>query len=83
MIKALATMKGGRRGLLFGLSRVNMEKLLAGLPIRVDTEDMGMKGGPMVYIVGAETEEGLAEELVAAGLIEPSHIRRSDTEDHG
>jgi hypothetical protein len=63
MIKALATGKDGRPILILGLSRGNMERLLDGKPIQVDPADLKIPGGPVVIILGGETEEAIQAEL--------------------
>ena len=65
MIKAAGTSRqDGRPVVILGLSRSNTEKLLLGQPISVDTEtEFGIEGGPVIMIMGGETEEAMKREL--------------------
>ena len=64
MVKAGGTSADGKRFVVLGLSRENCKRLLEGKPIQVDVEkDLGISGGPVVILVGGETEETIAESL--------------------
>lgn len=62
MIKAILSSDDGSQILLLGLSRLNMDKLLEGLPIAVDIKVNGVH--LRIGIVGGETEEAIAAELM-------------------
>lgn len=55
---------------LLGLSRVNVERLMAGQPIRVHGDDpaIGLPGVTIVLMYG-ETEDAIEAELRAAGVV--------------
>ncbi len=55
MIKFKTTGPDGSPGFGFGLSEENIRRLKAGQPIRINLEDLGMKG--TVVILYGETEE--------------------------
>jgi hypothetical protein len=64
MIKARGTTKDGRPFILLGLSAENCRRLLAGQPIKVDTQaatpaGVALDGGPVIAIVAAQTEAEL------------------------
>lgn len=64
MIKARGTIKDGRTFILLGLSAENCRRLLAGQPIKVDTQEatpagVALDGGPVIAIVAAQTESEL------------------------
>lgn len=68
MIKARGSTADGRTFILLGLSAENCRRLLAGQPIRIDTQEkpnegLGMPGGPVIAIVAAQTEAALVDEL--------------------
>ena len=63
----------GRNLVIFGLSRMNCERLLEGKPILVDMEELGMSGKAL--IVGGETEEDIKRELEEQGLSFPKEGR--------
>lgn len=65
MIKARGATVGGEPILIFGLSRMNTERLHAGMPIRVDLRELGMKG--LVFIIAGETEEAIGASLKGVG----------------
>lgn len=61
MIKAILGTDDGGTMLLLGLSRINMDKLLEGLPIAVD---ITVNGAHLrIGLVGGETEEAIVAEL--------------------
>jgi len=72
MIKALGTAKDGRTLVFLGLSRLNTEKLLQGLPIKVDLQQLGVPNGNIILIAGGETEADITAKLVEAGVNLPS-----------
>lgn len=49
---------------IFGLSRVNMERLQEGKPIRISGDEIGMPGHVFIISFG-ETEEAIAAEIQA------------------
>lgn len=51
----------------FGLSHMNLEKLKAGLPIKINLEQFGLQGE--VFIFAGETEKAMAEDLKKEGLL--------------
>jgi hypothetical protein len=63
MLKTKGTAADGRPHLIFGLSRINTERLLKGEPINIDTEELGLKGGPYIVIMAGETEADIYDEL--------------------
>lgn len=72
MIKARGATVGGEPILIFGLSRMNTERLHAGLPIRVDLRELGMQG--LVFIIAGETEEAIGASLKGANLVGPDTV---------
>lgn len=68
MIKAGGTTGDGRRLLVIGLSRTNVEKLLANQPIRFAADQLGV--ACEVLILGGETEDDIEQDLRALGPIE-------------
>ena len=70
MIKAKATIKGGRPLYLFGLSELNLQRLREGKPITIQLEPMGGVGE--ILIMAGETEADIAREL--ADLIGPQTV---------
>lgn len=57
----------------FGISRANVDQLIAGHPIAVDLRDMG--GPPIrIGIMFGETEEDVFKELKNTGAIDPDCI---------
>lgn len=69
MIKASATSKEGRKMMLLGLSKKNVEKLMEGLPIQFDMSPFGFEG--LCVIVGGETEDTITDQLKEAGFTLP------------
>lgn len=68
MIKTRGQTADGRHFIIFGLSRLNVEKLLEGMPIKVDLQEpppkgLDLPGGAVVLIVGGETEAAIVAEL--------------------
>ena len=72
MLKAVAHSNTGEPLVIFGLSGMNIQKLKEGLPILVETEELGFKG--KVAIFYAETEEMLAETLLSNMSIDSKAI---------
>ena len=64
MIVANGTGRGGKPLILIGLSKMNMDKLLAGQPIRREEESLPAD----IIILGGETEDVILHELAAAGI---------------
>jgi len=57
--------------LIFGLSALNVEKLMEGKPIAIDLRDLGLPKGRVMIFYG-KTEQDMQAELEAAGMIRPS-----------
>ena len=62
----------GQHFLLLGLSRINIERLLAGQPIKITNQTHGPCVPPnlTLAIMFGETEASLREDLVKLGLID-------------
>ncbi len=73
MIKARGKTSDGREFILLGLSAENCRRLLAGQPIRIDTQKeppagVAIDGGPVIVIAAAQTEaeiEAAIQPLIA------------------
>lgn len=68
MIKAVITSEAGPTVLFLGLSRANVEKLLAGEPLIIHTalpppKGLGLSEAPIVFLAAGETEDELAQPL--------------------
>lgn len=75
MIKARASF-GGDPVLIIGLSRLNVERLLDGMPIRFNASELGLP--PLtVLILGGETEDSITEEFRSHPLVDmhPDAVR--------
>lgn len=73
MIKFTGT-QDGKPLLGLGLSRGNCDKLLAGQPIVIHCEQIGL--APLtIFLMGGETEESMAGELLSTGALRGSVIR--------
>lgn len=68
MIKAAGRTGDGKPLVILGLSGENMTRLMAGEPIRLDLADLGLRS-TVVVIVGGRTENDIAADLAAHGLI--------------
>ncbi len=55
---------------MLGLSRRNVDVLVAGRPITFDGQDVGMPGVTFMVFFG-ENERGMLDEFVQRGLISP------------
>jgi hypothetical protein len=53
--------------IVLGLSRVNCERLMAGMPISLDATELGFNGRIVIFF--GETEQAMAAELTKQGLI--------------
>ncbi len=76
MIKFTGTnTETGQPVLGIGLSRENCEKLLAGQPILFNTESL--KDFPVmeVFILGGETEDSMAFDMLKMGAVRPDQIK--------
>ena len=75
MIKATGT-HGGKPMLLLGLSGESITRLMADEPIQVDVGQLG-NGMPelVVVLTAGKTEQAIADQLRAAGLIGPGTRR--------
>jgi hypothetical protein len=79
MIKATSKMKDGRPLLLLELSGENITRMLSTEPIKVNVGQLGDDMPEMeIVIFGGRTEEDLANQLKAAGLIGPGTKQRFD-----
>lgn len=80
MIKLVATLKGGRKALMLGLSADNMALLPHDKPIVVDLAEVGLAGGPLaeVVIFAGGTEEEMMDDVARAGLVGPQTDVRID-----
>lgn len=56
--------------LIFGLSALNIERLMEGKPISIDLKDLGLPKGRVMIFYG-KTEEDMKRELEAAGMVLP------------
>lgn len=56
--------------IVFGLSKVNIQKLQEGKPMNIRLSDLGLEGE--VYIFAGDTEQTMLAELEEAGLIPAS-----------
>lgn len=63
----------GREMLILGLSRVNVERLVSGQPIRIRKESHGdgVPQGWEILIIYGNTELELASHLRSVGLLKP------------
>jgi hypothetical protein len=59
MVKAKLTGDGGKTLLLFGLSEVNIRRLKAGEPIKVDLTEMGLEGEMLIFYGESERDMAL------------------------
>lgn len=82
MIKARGKAEDGRHFLILGLSRKNTEALLEGLPIAIDTVDLGVTDGPHILLVAGETEEDIQTELKNHFNLPPAQVDPSDATKH-
>lgn len=57
--------------LIFGLSALNIERLMEGKPISIDLKDLGLPTGRVMIFYG-KTEEDMKRELEASGMVLPS-----------
>lgn len=57
--------------LIFGLSALNVERLMEGKPIAVNLTDLGLPKGRVLIFYG-KTEQDMKAELEAAGMIRPT-----------
>jgi hypothetical protein len=74
MITATATGADGKRILLLGLTRTNIDLLIAGQPIDVDAvTHPGFPSDLRIMILFGETERAIAESL--QDLIDPEHTK--------
>lgn len=61
--------------IFLGLSRENINRLVAGQPILVHAENVGLggKGVKNIAIAFGETEAEIEGEMIDAGVIDPQH----------
>lgn len=77
MLKAVSKMKDGRPFLILGVSGENLTRLVAGEPVTVDVGALGGDMPPLqIAIMYGKTEEVIADQLRAAGLIGPNTKER-------
>lgn len=68
MIKAVATQKDGSTAVFLGLSRENVDRLLANQPIAVKLRELHPDLPDLtVILLGGETEADIAEDLRVLG----------------
>lgn len=58
---------------LLGLSRMNVERLLADMPIHFDGSEVGLPGIRFI-ICGGETEQSIEQQLRESGMISTSTV---------
>lgn len=68
MIRALGTQTNGRKILILGLDKTNIEKLTAGQPISVRGNQFGLNLPVNFVIMYGETLDDVAKELHEAGI---------------
>lgn len=68
MIKFTAPIKTGGTLLGLGLSKKNIEKLMQGLPIKINGSDINLPNIE-VFIMYGETEQKMHEDMVKMGLV--------------
>ena len=73
MLKARGDLADGKKVAIIGLSRRNAELLLEGKPIKVNLEDIGIQGGPLIVLMGGEIEGDVVRELAG-------YVSRNDAE---
>lgn len=66
----------GRTLLLLGLSKVNIERLMAHQPIRMTAESHHIPDGLEIQIVYGDTEGAIEQKLLAAGVIDSQTITK-------
>lgn len=62
MLKLTATQRDGTPLVLFGLSRMNIDRLVAGEPISFELAEVDLGPGTLVIWAGS-TEQAMADEL--------------------
>lgn len=75
MIRAGTRGEDGREHIVLGLSRENINRLVAGMPIRITGESISAPSIASISIFFGETEAVMEEDLREAGLITPQTIR--------
>lgn len=79
MIKFIADTEGGRKLVAFGLSQMNLVKIMAGEPVHVNMEEMGFPGMDfMVFGDIRKDDAQLAESL--SDFIGPDTIVKGTTD---
>lgn len=53
--------------IMFGLSAMNIKKLQAGMPIRIDLGKLGVPGH--IYLFAGDTEESMLADLKESGFL--------------
>ena len=73
MIKAVASQKDGSTAVFLGLSRENVDRLLANQPIPVKLRELHPDLPDLtIILLGGETEDDIAEDLRSLGPVRPS-----------
>jgi hypothetical protein len=73
----------GKKALILGLSRANLNNLAKGFPIQFDAEVLDADLHLEVVIMAGQTEESMVQELIAAGFAAPANVEEHpETEDH-
>lgn len=57
--------------LIFGLSALNIERLMQGRPIEIQLADLGLPAGKIFIFYGA-TEASMTDELKRGGMVVPT-----------
>ena len=72
MIIARSKTGTGKELLIFGLSRVNVERMMAGKPVHIRKESHGdgIPDGWEVVIMFGETEQEMQKQFAKAGMID-------------
>lgn len=74
MLKFKGQMRG-RPLIGLGLTDENLARLRSDEPMIVDTQELGLEGGPYIVVfAGAEDEAGLAQYLADAGFKIPAEM---------
>lgn len=77
MIKGRMSLRGGRTGVLLGITDRNIERLRAGDPIRVDLGDIdpALSHVEVVIVTGAD-EGQITRDLIGVGLLDEATATR-------
>lgn len=67
MIKCVIKRENNGPLIVFGLSKMNIEKLKDGMPMKINLKELNLDGE--VYIFAGETEAEMMKEMQDAGLL--------------